>query len=239
MSDGTNRDFAIYLVLLQIPSVFIWPVDMAIDAQIRVEPATVADIPELIELVNEGLNPEGEYNIYPHNAHGAKYATDVFEALLKADNSRVKLLVVRDAEVIDKLAAGYPISTGTVYNIAAGDVFTSAWNDWGVPLQRGMNQEVLDKLFGAWTKRHNKLMSHQPRVFIEALVTRDAWKKRGCASAILAEADKIADETDIPLFLDGAVPEFYKRRGYSELTDNSGVEASAVPMLRKKKSERV
>lgn len=71
---------------------------MAIDAQIRVEPATVADVPELIELVNEGLNPEGDYNIYPHNAHGAKYATDVFESLLKADNSRVKLLVVRDAE---------------------------------------------------------------------------------------------------------------------------------------------
>ncbi|KAJ4863448.1 hypothetical protein T069G_04402 [Trichoderma breve] len=168
---------------------------MAIDAQIRVEPATVADVPELIELVNEGLNPEGDYNIYPHNAHGAKYATDVFEALLKADNSRVKLLVVRDAE-------GYPIATGTVYNIAAGDVFTSVWNDWGIPLQRGMKQEVLDKLFGAWTKRHNKLMGNQPRVY-------------------------------------GAVPEFYKRRGYSELLNDSGVEASAVPMLRKKKSERV
>ncbi|QYS97832.1 N-acetyltransferase domain-containing protein [Trichoderma simmonsii] len=205
---------------------------MAIDAQIRVEPATVADVPELIELVNEGLNPEGDYNIYPHNAHGAKYATDVFEALLKADNSRVKLLVVRDAE-------GYPIATGTVYNIAAGDVFTSVWNDWGIPLQRGMKQEVLDKLFGAWTKRHNKLMGNQPRVFVEALVTRNTWQKRGCATAILAEADKIADEIDVPLFLDGAVPEFYKRRGYSELLNDTGVEASAVPMLRKKKSERV
>ncbi|KAM0249722.1 hypothetical protein ACHAQJ_008924 [Trichoderma viride] len=204
---------------------------MAIDAQIRVEPATVADIPELIELINEGLNPEGEYNIYPHNAHGAKYATDVFEALLKADNSRVKLLVVRDAE-------GYPVSTGTVYNIAAGDIFTSAWNDWGIPLQRGMNQEVLDKLFGAWTKRHNKLMSPQPRVLVETLVTQEAWQKRGCATAILVEAAKIADGTDVPLFLNGTVPEFYERRGYNEPPNNSGVEASAVPMLRKKKSER-
>ncbi|KAF3055334.1 Protein flp [Trichoderma lentiforme] len=138
---------------------------MAIDAQIRVEPATVADVPELIELVNEGLNPEGDYNIYPHNAHGAKYATDVFEALLKADNRRVKLLVVRDAE-------GYPIATGTVYNIAAGDVFTSVWNDWSIPLQRGMKQEVLDKLFGAWTKRHNKLMGNQPRVLRAIFFTR-------------------------------------------------------------------
>ncbi|KAL7928407.1 hypothetical protein V8C35DRAFT_318325 [Trichoderma chlorosporum] len=205
---------------------------MAIDAQIRVESATVADIPELIELVNEGLNPEGDHNIYPHNAHGAKFATDVFEALIKADNSRVRLLVVRDAE-------GYPISTGTVYNIAAGEDFTSAWNDWGIPLQRGMSQEVLDNLFGAWTKRHNKLMNQQPRVFIEALVTRSAWQKRGCATAILAEADKIADKIDVPLFLDGAVPEFYKRRGYNELLDDSGVEASAVPMLRNRKSERV
>jgi len=125
-----------------------------------------------------------------------------------------------------------------VYNIAAGDIFTSAWNDWGIPLQRGVKQEVLDNLFGTWTKRHNKLMGHQPRVFIEALVTREAWQKRGCATAILAEADKIADETDVPLFLDGMVPEFYIRRGYNELPNNSGVEASAVPMLRKKKSER-
>ncbi|KAL6689673.1 hypothetical protein J3F84DRAFT_391619 [Trichoderma pleuroticola] len=205
---------------------------MANDAQIRVEPATLADVPELIELVNEGLNPEGDYNIYPHNAHGAKYATGVFEALLKADNSRVKLLVVRDAE-------GYPIATGTVYNIAAGDTFTSVWNDWGIPLQRGMKQEVMDKLFGAWTKRHNKLMGNHPRVCIEALVTRNTWQKRGCATAILSEADKTADEIDVPLFLDAAVPEFYKRRGYSELLNDSGVEASAVPMLRKKKSERV
>lgn len=136
-----------------------------------------------------------------------------------------------------------------------------------------MKQEVLDKLFGAWTKRHNKLMGNQPRVckclppnktpspcpsrrhfnlkwipadylfpvntVVEALVTRNTWQKRGCATAILAEADKIADEIDVPLFLDGAVPEFYKRRGYSELLNDSGVEASAVPMLRKKKSERV
>lgn len=165
------------------------------------------------------------------------------------------------------MAAGYPISTGTVYNIAAGDVFTSAWNDWGIPLQRGMNQEVLDKLFGAWAKRHNKLMKHQSRVckfrsqdsllasvalhlirnghqlilytVIEALVTRGTWQKRGCATAILAEADKIADETDVPLFLDGGVPEFYQRRGYSEVLNDSGVEASAMPMLRKRKSERV
>ncbi|KAL6884495.1 hypothetical protein GGI43DRAFT_322480 [Trichoderma evansii] len=205
---------------------------MAIDAQIKVELATVTDIPELIELFNEGLNLEGEYNVYPHNAHGAKYATDVFEALLKADNSRIKLLIIRDAE-------GYPISTGTIYSIPAGDIFSSVWNGWGIPLQRGMNPEVLDKVFGAWTKRHNNLMDYQPHVYVESLVTRDAWQKRGCATAILAEADKIADETDVPIFLDGEVPEFYKRRGYDEVLDNSGVDASAVPMMRKKKSQRV
>lgn len=36
---------------------------MAIDAQIRVELAAVTDIPELIKLINEGLNLEREYNI--------------------------------------------------------------------------------------------------------------------------------------------------------------------------------
>jgi hypothetical protein len=69
---------------------------MATQHEIRVKPATLADVPVLIDLVNEGLNPEGEHNVIPHSAHGTKYMTDVFEALIRADKSRVQVLVVRD-----------------------------------------------------------------------------------------------------------------------------------------------
>lgn len=73
-------------------------------------------------------------------------------------------------------------------------------------------------------------------VDVESLVTRDAWQKRGCATAILAELNKIVDEADVLIFLNGGVPEFYKRQGYDELLNNSGLDASAVHMMRKKKS---
>ncbi|KAJ5620097.1 hypothetical protein N7510_004081 [Penicillium lagena] len=199
-----------------------------------VEPATLADISDLISLINEGLNPEGEENVYPHDVHGTKFATDVLNALVQADKKRVVVFVVRDPK-------GSVISTATVHKIDAGESFASAWTgtDWGIPLQQGVQPETLDAVFGAWARRHNKLMNPNPRVFLEALVTRKTWQKRGCASAILEKAGETADEYDYPLFLDAMIPEFYQKRGYIVLPDTSGTEAVGLPMVRKKKSERV
>jgi GNAT superfamily N-acetyltransferase len=73
---------------------------------------------------------------------------------------------------------------------------------------------------------------------VETVVTRGTWRRKGCASAILQEADKMADKLDYDLFLDAMDHAVYEGRGYSILPDASGVEAIGAPMLKKKKSER-
>jgi hypothetical protein len=63
-----------------------------------VEPAALADIRALIELVNEQLNPDGPHDVIPHDPNGRKYLVDVFEALIRADRSRATVFVIRDLE---------------------------------------------------------------------------------------------------------------------------------------------
>ena len=78
-----------------------------------------------------------------------------------------------------------------------------------------------------------------PILDLEIVGTHEAYRKQGCATALLNRGNQLADEMDYPCYLNAAATakHIYEKVGY--VADLEAKKARPLPMVRKKKSDQV
>ncbi|KAI1344415.1 hypothetical protein F5Y15DRAFT_111620 [Xylariaceae sp. FL0016] len=203
----------------------------------RVTLATPDDIPELISIFWETFKGPGE-TLFPQTDAGRKWLESSFNNFLGRQSyyrPEAKVAVVRNPN-------GRPVSLALVHIVKPGQVAVGkSWKTrWArVDDAPGIDSEKLAGFFEPSAKAHHLVVGKEGHVFIEFLMTKYAYRRRGYATALVKWATNLADELEIPCYLDGGGRGLHicEKAGFvpQDVERRYGGPPPCVPMLRPKK----
>ncbi|KAI0849410.1 hypothetical protein F5Y00DRAFT_261545 [Daldinia vernicosa] len=169
----------------------------------KISLANTDDIPDLIEIFWEAFSGPGEA-VFPHTEAGRKWLQRSFDNFLGKRSfyrPEAKVAVVRNNN-------GRPVAFAIVHIVRSGqNIADKSWNTrWSrcedIP---GISEEKLAEFFEPLAKAHYMVVGKEGHVFIEFVITKSNSRGRGYASALVGWATELADNLDIPCYLDAGV----------------------------------
>ncbi|KAI2779873.1 hypothetical protein F4815DRAFT_471454 [Daldinia loculata] len=203
----------------------------------KVTLANTDDIPDLMEMFWEAFSGPGEV-MFPHNEAGRKWLQRSFDNFLGQKSyyrPESKVAVVRNVN-------SRPVALAIAHIVGPGQNITG--NSWKTRWSRcddipGMSEEKLAEFFEPLAKAHHLVVGKEGHVFIEFVMTKSKSRGRGYASALMEWATKLADDLDIPCYLDAGIRGMgiCDRYGFKaqDIEKRYGGPPSCTPMLRSKK----
>ncbi|KAI0394419.1 hypothetical protein F5Y17DRAFT_251824 [Xylariaceae sp. FL0594] len=204
----------------------------------KVTMATEADIPELVPIFLDAFSEPAKRSAFPETEGGRRWLERSFANFLGSRSQyrpEAKVPVVRNAN-------GKPVSFAISHIVQQGqNVVSNSWKQrWGdtsgLP---DVKEEQLARFFEPLAKVHHVAVGPQAHVFIEFLMTKFASRGKGYASAIVNWATRLADDLNVPCYLDGGGRGMgiCERAGFEaqDVEDKYGDIPPSVPMVRPKK----
>ncbi|KAI4859817.1 hypothetical protein F4820DRAFT_462198 [Hypoxylon rubiginosum] len=207
----------------------------------KVSLANTDDISDLVEIFWEAFSGPGEV-VFPHTEGGRKWLQRSFENFLGQKSyyrPESKIAVVRNLN-------SRPVALAIAHVVRPGQ--SIAGKSWKTRWARcedipGLSEEKLAEFFDPLARAHYLVVGKEGHVFIELIMTKSTSRGRGYASALVGWMTKLADDLDIPCYLDAGM------RGLG-ICDRCGFKAQDIemryggpppctPMLRSKKQETV
>ncbi|KAI1483634.1 hypothetical protein K445DRAFT_27125 [Daldinia sp. EC12] len=187
----------------------------------KVSMANTDDIPDLVEIFWEAFSGPGEV-IFPHTDGGRKWLQRSFDNFLGQKSyyrPESKVAVIRNLNSRPvALAIAHIVRPGQ--NIA-GKSWKTRWSRCeDIP---GISEERLAEFFEPLARAHYLVVGKEGHVFIELVMTKSTSRGRGYASALMGWATKLADNLDIPCYLDAGM------RGMG-ICDRCGFKAQDIEM---------
>ncbi|KAI2603425.1 uncharacterized protein GGS25DRAFT_526458 [Hypoxylon fragiforme] len=205
----------------------------------KVTLANVDDIPELVEIFWEAFAGPGEI-VFPQTDGGRKWLQRSFENFLGQKSyykPESKVAIVRNLN-------SRAVALAIIHVVRPGQSITG--NSWRTRWAKGddipgVSEEKLAEFFEPLGRAHNLVVGKEGHVFIELVMTKSTSRGRGYASALVGWATNLADELDIPTYLDAGI------RGLG-ICDRCGFKAQDIemkyggpppctPMLRSRKQQ--
>ncbi|XXG96046.1 hypothetical protein Hte_002323 [Hypoxylon texense] len=215
-------------------------------APVIVERATASDIPGIIAVWWDSFSSDFIRRVYPQTPDGRRWLERAFARNLGPAPGpgypKVECLLVRNPDTAFAASSGLPVAVAVYHIVPAGcDPKLRSWRArWpafdDLP---DIREDVLAEFFEPMEKTQSYLLKDRGHVYLEALGTMGAHRKRGYATALVKWGNDLADELGVDCYLD-ASPEgkpLYERNGYIGQDVSAVVERPpGVSMVRPRKS---
>ncbi|KAH8884965.1 hypothetical protein GQ53DRAFT_660700 [Thozetella sp. PMI_491] len=199
------------------------------------EPATLADLPALVDIFYSGFNDDFFADIFPPTPEGREYIRQAYEGFIKSEpgQQQSKVFVIRGSDV------GIPISSIIFWIVRPEDGGAWSWRKRWPTTRVGMDDAKLEEFFEGMANQHHEVMKEQEHIYLEIIATMDGHRKKGHGTTLLQLGSKLADDMNYILYLDSErdAKSLYESVGYVVQGD---VEQTSplVAMVRKKKGDR-
>ncbi|KAI5865986.1 hypothetical protein GGS23DRAFT_363408 [Durotheca rogersii] len=170
-------------------------------APVTVEHATPSDISDLITVWWDAFSDDFIQRVYPQTPDGRAWLERAFARNMAPEDPEpgelvTKCLIVRDP------ADGLPAAIAVYHVVPEGsDAAQRSWRArWptfeDLPDVKG-REDVLDSFFGPMEKTQTYLLEGRGHVFLEALGTREAHRKKGYGGALVRWGADLADRLGV------------------------------------------
>ncbi|OTA94905.1 hypothetical protein M434DRAFT_29446 [Hypoxylon sp. CO27-5] len=199
-----------------------------------VEQATKSDIPDLIAVWWDAFSGDFIRRIYPQTPDGRRWLERAFAKFFgPAPGPReleTKCLVMRIPDT------GLPAAIAVYHIVPAG--CDPAQRSWRARWPRfddlpDISKDVLAGFFDPMDKTQTYLLGDRGYVYLEALGTMEAHRKRGYATALIKWGTDLADKMNVECYLDAspAGKPLYEANGYVQQDVSAVVEKQAGPSM--------
>ncbi|EFQ31095.1 uncharacterized protein GLRG_06239 [Colletotrichum graminicola M1.001] len=198
-----------------------------------VEHATLEDAPAVADIFLKSFNSDFFQTLFPQNQYGRDYMTEASEQFMlsKQNGSQEgQVFVVRNEQ-------GMPVAASLIWIIRPEDNGTWSWRKRWPAANAGQRDDLLDEFFTGMATQHHRIMSKEPHIYFELIMTNPVYRRRGYGLALLQKASEIADQKRYPMYLDAEeyIVQLYSLAGYVIRTD-LGQTSAMIPMVRPAKS---
>ncbi|KAH8886546.1 hypothetical protein GQ53DRAFT_750557 [Thozetella sp. PMI_491] len=202
--------------------------------------ATPEDVPGLTNLLLGLLTGPRFQHIFPEAQGTQDFVRTIYDCSVNPPPAGSqpwqdrKVVVVRDDD-------GKILSSIVYYICRPEDKGFWLWKKRFPPPtpEMGLDEGVLDQLFGNAENFSAKYMGEEPHIYVEFAVTQADHRRKGYMGMLLDMGNQLADDMDYPMFLLSSAmgKAGYLRREYEILEGGDG--PGPCPMIRKRKSERM
>ncbi|KAI1319966.1 hypothetical protein F5Y16DRAFT_390392 [Xylariaceae sp. FL0255] len=209
------------------------------DSAGRVSAATTDDIGDLIPIFFEAFSSPAVSTTFPPTPSGHRWLERSFQNFLGQKSyyrPEARVPVVRNAN-------GRVVSFAILHVVKPGQ--SAVGHSWKTRWSKAddlpnMSEEKLAGYFEPMAKAHHLVVGKEGHVFIELVITKKNQRHQGHASALMAYAANLADELDMPAYLDGGGRGMHicERAGFEpqDVERRYGGPPPCVPRLRPRRS---
>lgn len=203
---------------------------------LKAEPATLSDLPRLVDIFYTGFNDDFFEAIFPPTPEARQYISDSYEGFIKSrwdHGLKSNVFVTRDEN-------GKAVSSIVYWIIPPGNGGLSPWWQRWPAAKPTMSDDALNEFFMGMQTQHHAVMKDKEHIYLEIVCTHERFRRRGHGTTLLEVGNKMADEMDYILYLDSEknATKLYQKVGYALRTDVEQTSPLAA-MMRPKKSQRV
>ncbi|KAL8378027.1 hypothetical protein RB595_008631 [Gaeumannomyces hyphopodioides] len=196
-------------------------------------PATVADVPEIVEIFLHAFESERSKEMIPPTPESRAWLERAYEGFVKGEAGRhqSRVFVLHDEN-------GKTVGYSFYWIIDTKNGEFQPWHERHPARVAGLGWEKLNEFFTIMENNHRKAMGQESHIFLETIAVHTSVRGRGLAAKMLEIGMELADALDYPSYLDAnkLAVTLYERAGY--IAQDTGLPFRSVPMRRPKKSER-
>ncbi|KAJ3493203.1 hypothetical protein NLG97_g4881 [Lecanicillium saksenae] len=197
---------------------------------VKVEAAVAADALTLGAMQLNAFDDDYFDDMFVEPYTAVAWASFISRAEEASSGLKSRVSVIRDENGTAKAACLLYIAPD---EDAVNELYGPWEESWGAR-RPDMNKDKLDAFFGGMKTQHKSTMCHVPHVYLEILMAHSTARRRGYGLALLEFANGIADELQMPLYLnsDEGVVGLYERVGYVRQPGEMRASDMMVPMVR-------
>ncbi|KAM3079451.1 hypothetical protein ACMFMG_005882 [Clarireedia jacksonii] len=209
---------------------------MATEPTYTVRPATVDDVPAMVDVWFHAFNSPKRFQYFPNTPACGAWIGEGLSRGIREKSYPTHVVVVKD----DPVAKKKTVVAFARYVIHEGGSHVPGWRErWVENMVPGMDADFVGPgFFERMEKQHAVAVGHRPHIFLETLATHEDHRGLRLGSKLLDWGTAEADKRGWECYLDAtlkAVP-LYERHGYvAQPCQAEGT--PSVPMLRPAKEQ--
>ncbi|OJJ67099.1 hypothetical protein ASPBRDRAFT_48119 [Aspergillus brasiliensis CBS 101740] len=191
---------------------------------LRLEPATLADLPALTSLWYNAFTTPSMRTIWPDTPGVRQWWHDANEHDMR-HKPREKYLKVIDTSQNDRIVAYAKWSLQTAEERGA------RWPPWHADMDPVHNDKFLKQLE---TYREELVGGGRANYYLDMLATHTDYRRMGAARLLLEWGCRVADQDGVPVYIDAsqAGKPVYERFGFEDRSHVFGDTGALAPMVR-------
>ncbi|PQE25454.1 Acyl- N-acyltransferase protein [Rutstroemia sp. NJR-2017a BBW] len=209
---------------------------MATEPTYTVRPATVDDVPAMVDVWYHAFNSPKTFLQFPNTPAGGAWIAEGLSRGIREKPYPTHVVVVKD----DPAAKTKTVVALARYVIHEGGSHIPGWRErWVEKLVPGMNEDWLGpQFFEPMEHQHTVAMENRPHIFLEMLATHEDHRGLSLGSKLLDWGNEEADRRGWECYLDATLKavSLYERHGYvAQPFQAKGT--PSIPMVRPAKKQ--